>query len=245
MLRKIQEGEAISSVQTTFRSWYHSLHEYFSTAHFAQSSEVVNASVSLDSANLTNQTNVTNALVSRSKKTSRQRSRFEANIVPSMMLEPNHIKNSESTAFHSTWKYFSELFTAQKSEIQKKPDINDLSAELNNKMELLENKIKELLKRLTDKTISEFDKKKLIIEKGETTKQNGMGSKKRGTQACHCSILPNVIFRKIEEPHSSSRLYSFFNHPKEMRPTIFTLLGTHFAEILNMTIDRKASCRER
>src|SRR3990167_870994 len=164
MLRKIQEGEAISSVQTTFRSWYHSLHEYFSTAHFAQSSEVVNASVSLDSANLTNQTNVTNALVSRSKKTSRQRSRFEANIVPSMMLEPNHIKNSESTAFHSTWKYFSELFTAQKSEIQKKPDINDLSAELNNKMELLENKIKELLKRLTDKTISEFDKKRFCEE---------------------------------------------------------------------------------
>src|SRR3990167_11299600 len=106
MLSKLQEKDTVSAVQTTLRSWYDSLSKYLSTENSVQSNEEANSSASFELEDLRNHTTT----ASMSKKTSRERSGFEANIVPSLMLEPNHIKNPESSMVYDAWQYASGFF---------------------------------------------------------------------------------------------------------------------------------------
>lgn len=60
--------------------------------------------------------------------------------------------------------------------------------------------------------------KKVKISKADTIKQHGKGCRKKGTQACHSSLFPNLKFSD------------------ESKSTL-SLQGTHFDESLNMTVE--------
>lgn len=67
--------------------------------------------------------------------------------------------------------------------------------------------------------------KNVVVSKDSTVKQNGCGSKENGTQACHCSMFPNV---KLEAIRTIWSLFISQSTP--------TLSGTHFEETLNITM---------
>jgi len=74
-----------------------------------------------------------------------------------------------------------------------------------------------------------------FVEKKTTNKQHGVGSTKRGTNACHDSLFPHI---KLSYPKPKPfTLWSFEITPPTIRATPPTILGTHFEDSNNMTTE--------
>lgn len=73
--------------------------------------------------------------------------------------------------------------------------------------------------------------KKVTINKDDTKKQHGVGSKELGTNACHSSLFPNIRIDPIPYQWLPPIIAKFF--PKKA----ITLARTQFAENLNLTVE--------
>ncbi len=90
--------------------------------------------------------------------------------------------------------------------------------------------------------------KRVVISKGATIYQHGVGSKKTGTAACHASLIPNPEITPLDpEPgvvptsivKAAYWVSGFFTSPTPAAPAEppFTLSGTYLDDLLNMTTE--------
>lgn len=74
------------------------------------------------------------------------------------------------------------------------------------------------------------------IEEDDTVKQHGKGSDKRGTQACHSSLFPNLKFIPTFPTETNNHRFGGLFANTSKKP-FRDLRGTHFEDSLNMTVE--------
>lgn len=78
----------------------------------------------------------------------------------------------------------------------------------------------------------------VTVTKDSTVKQHGKGSEKKGTQACHSSLFPNIKLTPIPAPEVKPYWpFSLFSENKSSTPAPISITGTYLEEVLNMTVE--------